>query len=205
MSVVWEVYFLPARLPTIAEWQAAIDAAGFPLRLDDDGRALTASTGYFPVERAGQASGFELFCEIAPAEEVPATVAVKLPGVLMRASFVTHSEIAELITKLYAAAALAKITDGTQFDTESGELVAPPDPLQHARDQVAEIERDELQVDANARLLERLGAKPLAGPQPERKRDRTDRLAAVVAATILIALLLVSLWLLNHWREIVGR
>lgn len=54
------------QLGSIAEWQAAIDAEGFPLILSDE-RPLEKINGFLPASLRGQPTGFE--CNHWPAAE----------------------------------------------------------------------------------------------------------------------------------------
>lgn len=63
-----EIWVLSDRqLKSTAEWQAAIDAEGYPLQLSDD-VAFEALQGFFPMQLRGERSGCECFHD--PADEL---------------------------------------------------------------------------------------------------------------------------------------
>ena len=55
------------RVPTAPEWQAAVDAAGFDLRIDPSQEVFEHS-GFLPCKLFGQDSGVETYC--SPAKQV---------------------------------------------------------------------------------------------------------------------------------------
>ena len=54
------VFLSHRQLPTVDEWQRALDDAGLPLQLDA-GVTLTNFMGFLPVRYRGHESGFEYF------------------------------------------------------------------------------------------------------------------------------------------------
>src|SRR3954452_12122416 len=62
MSVENIVICARARMPSLAQWQQAIRAAGFGLRIDAAFDTLTFS-GHLACREAGTVCGFEYFCD----------------------------------------------------------------------------------------------------------------------------------------------
>ena len=115
------ILFVRESLPTVAQWQEAIAAAGLNIELDPEIDDLAAFTGYLPAVFNEQPAGFEFYFDTAENAfgERPPAIGDRTHAV----TFATHSEIRELVCALYAAAALAKIADGLMFDEESGGFV----------------------------------------------------------------------------------
>ena len=113
--------FVREQLPTVNEWQAALDSAGINIKLDPEVDELPAFTGYLPAVFDDQPSGFEFYFDTAENAfgDRPDATGDRTHVV----TFATHSDIRELVCALYAAATLAKITDGLLFDEDSGNFV----------------------------------------------------------------------------------
>ncbi|TWT81677.1 hypothetical protein CA13_31300 [Planctomycetes bacterium CA13] len=113
--------FVREQLPTVSEWQAALDAAGLKIKLDPEVDDLPAFTGYLPAVFDEQPSGFEFYFDTAENAfgDRPDALGDRTHAV----TFATHSDIRELVCALYAASAIAKLTDGLLFDEDSGEFV----------------------------------------------------------------------------------
>jgi hypothetical protein len=122
------------QLSSVAEWQAAIDGEGYPLRLD--GSKLTATlNGFLPARLRDVETGFE--CDTRPSTNVDQNrkhaLALQWAG---------HWN--EIPAVWMAAAAYAKATDGEVFDRESGLTRSADD----ARGLVERIERDMPRLEA---------------------------------------------------------
>ena len=120
------------RLGTIEEWQKAIAAEGFDLRLDVS-RPIEDLSGYLPAHKGDRLAGFE--CDHWDMEDVlegspdvdfgrrwDETLAFRVGG-----SF--H----ELWGAYVAAAAYARATGGAVFDSEEGKVLTPDEAAQVAR------------------------------------------------------------------------
>ena len=120
MSVDSFVFLQEDRLPTIAEWQGALDEeeCGIALERIDD---LRKHTGYLPASYRGHQSGFEWF--FGPVAEVVGDKPEAVGNRSHAIDFVTHSDMRELICGMIAGAVLAKLADGLVFDEESGEYI----------------------------------------------------------------------------------
>ena len=115
------ILFVCEPLPTVAQWQDAIASSGLNIELDPEIDNLAAFTGYLPAVFDEQPAGFEFYFDTAENAfgERPPAIGDRTHAV----TFATHSEIRELVCALYAASALAKLTDGLMFDEDSGEFV----------------------------------------------------------------------------------
>lgn len=120
MSVDTFVILSDERLPSVAEWQRALDVATIDIRLDliDD---LRQYTGYLPAMFDGVDSGFEWY--YGEAMDIfgrrPGSVGDRTHAI----NLVTHSDEHEGLCALYAAGVIAKMTDGLFFDDDAGVFV----------------------------------------------------------------------------------
>jgi hypothetical protein len=130
MSVDSFVFLHANRLPTISEWQRALDEkqCGIVLESIDD---LHTHSGYLPVDYRGHPSGFEWF--FGPVADVfgekPEAVGDRSHAI----DFVTHSDMQELICSMIAGAVLAKLANGLVLDEESGEFINGDEALKIAK------------------------------------------------------------------------
>lgn len=125
------------RLSSIAEWQQAIDAEGFALRLSDE-TSFDALNGVLPVQLDGKQTGFECVhwnagelmreaSDIDFGQEWKYALSFRWLG----------SRLDEGDAALMAAAAYARATGGVVLDWDNDRLLGP--------DQVKEIVRESLQ------------------------------------------------------------
>jgi hypothetical protein len=130
MSVDSFFFVRDEKLPTISQWQAALDRAGVGIVLEDIGD-LRKHTGYLPATYRGQPSGFEWF--YGPlAENFAGDPPDGLNGRQHVINCVTHSDMVELICGLVACSVLSQVADGLFLDDESGGLVNANQSLQMA-------------------------------------------------------------------------
>ena len=146
MSVSLEVFLKADKLPPRKVWQEAIDAEGIDLQLDD-ADTLT-QVGFWPCKLNGTDCGFEyffgktepvrhdkrhdvqsrgfwarLFGTGGPADpEVPDEVQQRVGDRDYVVEFVWHSSIDDGRAAAFAAAVLAKISDGFLHDPQGGGL-----------------------------------------------------------------------------------
>ena len=125
-----ELYVLSdLELTSIADWQAAIDAEGYPLKLDDRVQ-LQSHGGFLPMHLRGELTGFEL--DHFPADEVLPAMRQDLPDVDLAHDwkFVLGfrwlgSKESELLAAWMAGTAYAQASGGVILDGEEGKIFVP--------------------------------------------------------------------------------
>jgi hypothetical protein len=126
------------RLASTAEWQRAIDAEGFPLKLDPD-CALEDARGFFPAHFGDKLTGFECYHDDA-GEMMDSYAHIDFGRRWTHAlGLRIIGDHDELRASFMAATAYARATDGVVWDGESGEVMSP--------DRAAEVTRE---IDRNA-------------------------------------------------------
>ena len=125
------------RLATTADWQQAIDAEGFPLRLDPECK-LAETGGFFPAYFGDKLTGFE--CYHDDANELLDTYSDIDFGHRWAHALGLRiiGDYDELRASFMAATAYARATGGVVWDGESGEVMSP--------DRAAEVTRE---IDRN--------------------------------------------------------
>lgn len=132
MSIVI-VAFSDRPLADTAEWQRALDAEGFALKLDAS-VVLGEASGFFPAHLGEQLTGFEVDHENA-AEMIAEYPNFDFGHAWTHAlSFRVGGDFTELYAANMAAAAYARATGGVVWDGESGEVMSPDRTAQVARD-----------------------------------------------------------------------
>ena len=117
MSVHLCVYLLGERLPTRDAWQAAIDAAGVPLTLEEcDTRILN---GFLPCRLDGLECGFEYYFQALEQQEDTRD----LGDCDRMITFILHGQMTDWKAAMYAAAALTEVSGGTYYDPQ-GDVMA---------------------------------------------------------------------------------
>lgn len=139
MSVDSFFFVRDAKLPTIAEWQAALDRAGVGIVLEDVGD-LRTHTGYLPATHRGQPSGFEWYYG-SLAGHFGGHPPVGLDGREYVVNCVTHSDMRELVCGSVACSVLSQLADGMFLDEESGALLGPQESLAQALAMESHLER----------------------------------------------------------------
>ena len=119
MSVENLLFFNGDKLPTVSEWQAALNAAGVDIRLDDVGD-LRSHTGYLLAAFEGHESGFEWYFT-ANDEIFPDGVPEWVGGRSHSANFRTFSDFRELVCAMTAGSVLGQLTDGVGWEGVSPE------------------------------------------------------------------------------------
>ncbi len=131
------------RLGSIAEWQRAIDAEGFPLRLAAD-VDLAQANGFLPARLRSKQTGFECFHDRAD-ETMDFLGRINFDHPWKFAlGFRWIGDPAELEAVWMAAAAYAVATGGIIFDPQETEVFTPV----RARETVRQIERDVIKIEA---------------------------------------------------------
>ena len=141
MSISRTVYLQRSRVLAPKEWADAIRAAGFAMDMDSDFEVESFS-GYLPCTYEGKPAGFEyLFADLAEIEfddEARSAIGDRDIGI----SFVTHSDMLELVTAVVAAAVLCAKADGVVHDEDAGEFIAADDSIANAKELLASVRAD---------------------------------------------------------------
>ncbi len=160
------------RLGSIAEWQRAIDAEGFPLRLSDE-TPFDELDGILPVQVADKQADFE--CAHWDARELMdedeyADIDFSQPWA-HALSFRWGGNIYSTPAAYMAAAAYAKATGGVMLDCEEGKILAVPRAIEVARD----LEKDVPKMEEAFRfVMERIKAE-FSGPDRNGGGDPSGR------------------------------
>lgn len=131
MSVDTYVFLRDENLPTVREWQSALDRAntGIVLDLIDD---LRTHMGYLPAQYQGEESGFEWY--YGPLAECFGGVPPEGLGDRGHViNLVLHSDMRELACAMVSGAVLATIASGLVYDEESGSVISGDMALTAAR------------------------------------------------------------------------
>jgi hypothetical protein len=130
--------FSDRRLNSLSEWQAAVDAEGYPLRLSTD-MEFGKLRGFFPIHLRGELTGFECYHDDA-AELMSANPNVNFDHEWKYALGFRWlgSKMSELRTAWMAATAYAQATGGVVVDDQELKVHTASE----AREVVREVERD---------------------------------------------------------------
>jgi hypothetical protein len=115
----------------LTEWQAALDQASTGIVLGSVSD-LRRSRGYLPLTYCGHRSGFEWYYGTL-ARNFTAPLPDGLGDRSHAASFVTHSDLRELICAVMAGAVLASLANGLMFDENTGGVIDGNAALERAR------------------------------------------------------------------------
>jgi hypothetical protein len=130
MSVDSFFFLRDDRLPTVSQWQGALDRAGTGIILEDVGD-LRDHTGYLPATHRGHPSGFEWYYGPLADNfggEPPDGLADRGHAI----NCVTHSDLRELVCGLIACSVLIQGADGLFLDEESEQVVGADAALEKA-------------------------------------------------------------------------
>lgn len=95
-------------------------------------------SGFLPCVHQGHPSGFEYFFELnAKLDDEVRRAAGR--GRTLAISFVTHSDMRELVTAMIASGVLALLSDGVIWSDESGDSFSGPDAISLARETEGEL------------------------------------------------------------------
>jgi hypothetical protein len=137
------------------EWQLAIEAAGFPLRISDEGR-ISRDGGTLVARLRDQATIFQYWIE-DPSDVMNAYPKVKFGHHWKYAvAFPYIREFAELTSAWMAAAAYARATAGVVFDEQAGRVFGRDELVEETR----RVERDAAEAEAMARAVSLRSLKP---------------------------------------------
>jgi len=143
-----ELFVLSDRqLNSVADWQAAIDSEGYPLRLEGN-MPIEALKGFLPATLRSTKTGFE--CNPWPArefmDEIPNVNFGHDWGYVL--AFRWGGNLSQVPAVWMAAAAYAAATDGVVLDEEEGIRT-----VGEARTVVEQIEREMPQIESVVREL----------------------------------------------------
>ncbi len=142
MSATIQVFLKNDKLPTVADWNAAIKAQGFDAVLDPfDPRK---DDGYRPAILKDAESGFEWLISPVTATEVAEMYpdSPQLAGCDLQADLSFGTRADEDVTTIIAAAVLASMTGGYFANTETGTCVlSGNEALAVAREEVLQWQR----------------------------------------------------------------
>jgi hypothetical protein len=127
-----------SQLNSVAEWQTAVDAEGYPLRLSSD-MEFEKLRGILPMRLCGELTGFECYHD-DPAELMSANPDVNFGREWKYALGFRWlgSKMSELRAAWMAATAYAQATGGIVIDDQELKIHTAPE----AREVVREVERD---------------------------------------------------------------
>lgn len=120
-----EIYvFSDRKLASIEDWQSAIDAEGFPLRVAN-GKPFDSLSGFLPMQLEGRSAGCE--CDHFDAGELMDDFADIEFGRRWQhvLAFRFGGDIDACICAYMAGAAYARVTEGCVLDGEEGRLLTP--------------------------------------------------------------------------------
>jgi hypothetical protein len=124
-------------LATTEEWQRALEAEGFPLRLDES-VVFSDASGFFPARFGDRLTGFECYHDdVAEIIETYPDIDFGKPWTCAL-GFRVGGNFTELFAAFMAATAYARATGGIVWDGESGEVMSPD----RSREVTRDIERD---------------------------------------------------------------
>src|SRR5262245_61339549 len=136
MSHAIQIFIAARGLPTVVEWQQAIDGLGFDVKLDPSVDPAKHS-GYWPAVFEGRETGFEFYLD--PSKEVLRDyphIKSKVGGSKHCASFVLHSDMLELCAASASAAALTSLTNGVWYYADGDVIYDAGEAVASARQDV---------------------------------------------------------------------
>jgi hypothetical protein len=142
---------------SMAEWQAAIDAEGYPLKLMPDAK-IDRLSGFLPCHLGGELTGFECFHDAA-ADVMRSNADIDFGHKWKYClEFVwLGSKWYELVSAWMAGTAFASLTGGVIFDCEAVKIVTP----EQGRQLVQELEHPSAAAEAARQKVRReLGIDP---------------------------------------------
>ncbi len=141
MSTELHVLLPAEELPTVHEWQTAIQAHGFDLVLDST-LNLHTDAGFTPAVYKGQETGFEF--DLSPASDIAdlyREVGDLLEGRDFSANFRWGSDLSECAAATIAAAVLAATTAGILYNPQEGVADRDAAAITTAQQTIHDIDR----------------------------------------------------------------
>jgi hypothetical protein len=142
-----EIHALSDRqLASIADWQQAIDAEGFGLRLSA-ARAFENLRGFLQAQSGEVKTGFE--CYHVDARQLLVAHDGLDFGRLWKfaLSFRWGGNLAECLAAYMAAAAYVKATEGVVFDPQEGQILTPQKAVEFTRQMERELPAVQAELD----------------------------------------------------------
>jgi hypothetical protein len=125
--------FSDAQLNSLSEWQKAIDAEGFELRLADDGLVKDID-GFLPSILGDRRAGFECY-NVESKEMIDTYKHIQFGREWKHALvLVWGGAFAEMQSAWMAATAYARATSGLVFDPQASQLLTAAQALQVVQD-----------------------------------------------------------------------
>jgi hypothetical protein len=122
-----ELAIFSNRQLSIQEWQAAIDAEGYPLRLSPQ-MVFECLSGFFPMYLRGELTGFECYREdVSDVRDKVPDIDIEQEWKFVLVFVWLGSKENELLAAWMAATAYAQATDGMILDGEAGKMCTPAD------------------------------------------------------------------------------
>jgi hypothetical protein len=142
-----EIHCLSDRqLDSIIDWQQAIDAQGFALKLSNS-CPFASLKGFLPAQSGETETGFECY------HDDPDELLVEYDNIdfghswKFALSFRWGGDLSECLAAYMAAAAYAKATDGVVFDSEEGQILTPQKAVECARQMETELPAVQAELD----------------------------------------------------------
>jgi hypothetical protein len=125
--------FSDSRPDSISDWQNAVNAEGFALRLKDD-EPLAEVSGFLPASLRGRQTGFE--CYHVDAREMIDTYQNIQFGRQWKYALVLvwGGDFAEMQAACMAATAYARATSGIVFDPQASQLLSASQAFEMVQD-----------------------------------------------------------------------
>jgi hypothetical protein len=121
MGAAIRVFLSRSRVPTVADWNAALQREGLDVIIDPF--SLLSEDGYRPAFLKGEESGFEWYLsEVSESEETPDyPFKAFVRNCDLRAQLCFTSQANEEVVSAIAGAVLAKLSGGYYWDPETDE------------------------------------------------------------------------------------
>jgi hypothetical protein len=137
VSVSQFVFLRDDRLPTVEQWQTALDRAGAGITLDPVGD-LRLHRGFLPARHRDHPAGFEWYYgTVARVLGGPPPAGVGDRDYV--AQFVTFSDLREAVCAAVAGAVLAQLADGRVHDDGPGGAVGGEEALERVHAMESEL------------------------------------------------------------------
>jgi hypothetical protein len=133
MARAQSAFLSRSNVPGRKDLQAALDALGFKITLDDTYVPLKSS-GYLPCTLDGEDSGFTIkFADIAESGELPEPVRAEIGERDVEISFRWSGDQRELACAMAVGAVLSKSFSAVIYDPDGKNIVATDDLIGKAR------------------------------------------------------------------------